>query len=363
MRLQNALRWKSWGGEQTIVPITHQRKTSESGAADWALSSPEPLLQRHRPGHSLGSDVELSSFGSGVGPDGFRSTPIPGDTLANRASDVALANGSYAVISKSSGSSTSNPNDGSCAVLGAAGTSAQQASCSAAGTADDMCSVATQAGSTAHSFTSLYSMMTDVGDQGSDAGLSTTSGSAREASANPANAAAGTAAGPQSAALLQFRGSDAGADEKASVSTLPLISESAYDEEQILDDAQHLAAEQAAPLDATAQDMDGYNPLQSISSKPRVSSSHGSITSTVSDLSATAAGGHTRVPSPGYASPYNRSFHGSQRSSGARSIHGHHHQQQLQDEGLPMPFSTRRRPDNDETCSYATQAGSVHSVR
>jgi hypothetical protein len=63
-----------------------------------------------------------------------------------------------------------------------------------------------------------------------------------------------------------------------------------------------------------------------------------------------------------------------QRSSSRHSFQQQLQQQLLQDleesqeegsisAGLPVPFSSRRRPDNDDMCSYATQAGSsVHSL-
>jgi hypothetical protein len=54
-----------------------------------------------------------------------------------------------------------------------------------------------------------------------------------------------------------------------------------------------------------------------------------------------------------------------QRSGSRHSFQQQLQQQLLQDleesqeeegvDGLPLPFSTRRRPDNDDMCSYATQ--------
>lgn len=99
---------------------------------------------------------------------------------------------------------------------------------------DDMCSLATQAGSTAHSFTSLASMVTTGhGDVSSDGcGSLIPAGPAPAPAASSEKTGAGmtlstspTAAGSSTLSMLSaFRSSDAGGDA-ASVSTLPLISE------------------------------------------------------------------------------------------------------------------------------------------
>lgn len=375
--LQNALRWKSWGGEQATLSLINSSKGSTIRSTDWAASSAEPHQQRHRVGHSVGSDVELSSISGGCIPLTYSEGPFAADreSLPSPRAEAAKTAGSCGVSRRSSASSSiaANHENSSSHPSESANPSAHglvhPGSAPALNT-DDMCSVATQAGSRSHSFTSLYSMMTDQGDQGSDAGFSTTGpgaagpGAAREGSvcARPSAAAGaqGVIASTSQSLVLSYRGSDTGADEKASVSTLPLISETVFDEEQLLDDVQHLTAEQVANVQGFAEDQEDYNPLQSIAGRPRVSSSHGSIGSSISDLSTAAAAGSgsARMPSSSYAA-HTRSMHGSGRSS-SRSAHSHHHQQ---DEGLPVPFSTRKRPENDETCSYATQAGSVHSVR
>lgn len=235
-----------------------------------------------------------------------------------------------------------------------------------------------QAGSTAHSFTSLYSMLADQGDQGSEAGGSVTAGS---------TGVAGGAASP-------WRGSEAGADVATSVSTLPLISEAAYDDEQQLLDIDELAEEGGCisgfeeQEDGTARQpgqeaaaFDNHHIVSSgISGRPRVSSSHGgSITSGTSDTSLPAAGSIAgssasgpsvgmRIASPG-AGTFARSGYGPQRSSSNRQ-NLYHQQQQQQQSGadnsgsgsdMPQPFGIRKRPDNDDTCSFATQVGAGYS--
>jgi hypothetical protein len=193
--------------------------------------------------------------------------------------------------------------------------------------------------------------------------------------------------------MSPFRGSDAGGDVGTSVSTLPLISETAYDDEQQLmqevdelaggegvsgrvsgfDEAEEDQADdgQAAQNRAAQQ---GALAMSGISGRPRVSSSHGSVASAASDASLSAPGSvasgpigavGARMPSPSAAGGFSRSVgYGSQRSSGSRhSLH--QQQQQLQlgsgdsrsSSDLPPPFGMRKRPENDETCSYATQAG------
>lgn len=188
-----------------------------------------------------------------------------------------------------------------------------------------------------------------------------------------------------------------------SVSTLPLISETGFDDERSrfderLLDVQTLAEEQEQDRGLTQQEAaehevrrEGYNASEGApesssdhtqSNKPlRISSSHGSYTSLASNASelsgsgvvaaaATAAAAAARMPSPAHT----RMSH-SQRSSSRHSFQQQLSQQQLlqdleesQEEGnipagLPVPFSSRRRPDNDDMCSYATQAGSsVHSL-
>jgi hypothetical protein len=188
--------------------------------------------------------------------------------------------------------------------------------------------------------------------------------------------------------MSPFRGSDAGGDVGTSVSTLPLISEAAYDDEQQLmqevdelaggegvsgrvsgfDEAEEDQIEDgfAAQTHAAAQ---GAIVMNGISGRPRVSSSHGSITSAASDASLSAPGSvasgaaaiGTRMPSPAgvSSSSFGRPVYGSQRTSGSR--HSLHSQQQVAGSDsrvstdLP-PFGMRKRPD-DDTCSYATQAG------
>lgn len=187
-----------------------------------------------------------------------------------------------------------------------------------------------------------------------------------------------------------------------SVSTLPLISETGYDDErgrfdERLLDVQTLAEEQEQDEGLKQHEVaeqegrrEGYNTSEGAlesnsdhtqSNKPlRISSSHGSYTSLASNTSelsgsglvaaAAAAAAVARMPSPAHT----RMSH-SQRSSSRHSFQQQLSQQQLlqdleesQEEGnipagLPVPFSMRRRPDNDDMCSYATQAGSsVHSL-
>lgn len=358
--------------------------------ADWAAPSAEPNQQRHRIGNSIGSDVELSSFAGAALP--LRRDRSSADAAPGSPSETTKSLRPGGVSAKSSaGSYAGHNNDNSNASTSANAGSAPLSPSHAAGSSavdilSDMCSVATQAGSRAHSFTSLYSMMTDQGDQTLDMVLSAQAlgasspplaASSRDGSSSHSfghaiatamtAGAPAAASGPQSAGNPSYRGSDTAADEKASVSTLPLISETAYDEEQKLDDVQHLAEEQNAAVQGFTEDQDDYNPLKSIAGRPRVSSSHGSITSSTSDVSAAAppgGSGELRFPGSGHGL-HSRSAHASTRTSG-RSLHGHQQQQQqlhLQDDGLPLPFSTRKRPESDETCSYATQAGSVHSVR
>ena len=103
--------------------------------------------------------------------------------------------------------------------------------------------------------------------------------------------------------------------------------------------------------------------------KPRISNSHGSYTSLASNTSELSGSGPgpnpaavaaARMPSPAQG----RMTHG-QRSGSRHSFQQQLQQQLLQDleesqeeegvDGLPLPFSTRRRPDNDDMCSYATQ--------
>jgi hypothetical protein len=198
--------------------------------------------------------------------------------------------------------------------------------------------------------------------------------------------------------MSPFRGSDAGGDVGTSVSTLPLISEMAYDDEQQLmqevdelaggegvsgrvsgfDETEEDQAEDAAAAQSRAA-QHGALVMSGISGRPRVSSSHGSVASAASDASlsapgsaasvgaAGAAAAAARIPSPaGTASSFGRPGYSSQRSSGSRhSLHQQH--QQLQQGGsdsrssadLPPPFGMRKRPENDETCSYATQAGEL----
>jgi hypothetical protein len=244
------------------------------------------------------------------------------------------------------------------------------------------------AGSTAHSFTSLYSILADQGEAGSEA-------------AGPSTAAAAGLAGSSishmGGAMSPFRGSDAGGDVGNSVSTLPLISEAAYDDEQqLMQEVDELAGGEGVSgrvsgFDEAEEDQidDGFAAqtraaaqgalvMSGISGRPRVSSSHGSITSAASDASLSAPGsvasGATgaaigaRMPSPaGASSGFGRPVYGSQRSSGSR--HSLHQQQQQQQQAgsdsristdLP-PFGSRKRPD-DDTCSYATQAGEARQA-
>jgi hypothetical protein len=171
-----------------------------------------------------------------------------------------------------------------------------------------------------------------------------------------------------------------------------LISEAAYDDEQqLMQEVDELAGGEGvsgrvAGFDEAEEDQieDGFAAqthaaaqgalvMSGISGRPRVSSSHGSITSAASDASLSApgsvasgatgaAGIGARLPSPAgvSSSSFGRPVYGSQRSSGSRhSLH-----QQLQQQGIGdsristdlPPFGTRKRPD-DDTCSYATQAG------
>lgn len=189
------------------------------------------------------------------------------------------------------------------------------------------------------------------------------------------------------------------------MSTLPLISETGVDERLL--DIQTLTEEQDVEQQSSssrraggggsgvagdgASSEGGPEPSSdSLMLQPpkggRISSSHGSYTSLASATSEPAVGGTStgaaaatatavRMPSPGH-----RPGHG-QRSSSRHSfqqqLQQQLQQQQLQDleesqeegmggsisTGLPVPFSTRRRPDNDDMCSYAAQAGSsVHSL-
>lgn len=256
--------------------------------------------------------------------------------------------------------------------------------------ADDLCSVATQAGSAAHSFTSLASMVTTAGP----AGDASSDGGQSLIPAGPATAAASdkaiglstspTAGGSSNLSLLSaaYRSSEAG--DATSVSTLPLISEAGFDEGSLsrgfddrLLDVQALGEEQEGRRERSSSDGGGgpepYNIEGSLllhqSNKPRISSSHGShasLTSSTSEREPLPTSGLgppvARMPSPAHG----RMTHG-QRSSSRHSFQQQQLQQQLlqdlqesQEEGslsgsLPVPFSTRRRPDNDDMCSYATQ--------
>ncbi|KAF6251195.1 hypothetical protein COO60DRAFT_659692 [Scenedesmus sp. NREL 46B-D3] len=208
---------------------------------------------------------------------------------------------------------------------------------------------------------------------------------------------AGSSSSHAGGAMSPFRGSDAGGDAATSVSTLPFISEAAHDDEQqLMQEVDELAggegisgrvsgfdeAEEEQVEDSPAARrhaaQHGALVMSGISGRPRVSSSHGSITSAASDASLSAPGSAAsgsaglggaligvRMSSP--AGSFGRPGHGSQRSSGSRHNLQQQQQQQLGAEGrnsadLPPPFGMRKRPDNDDTCSCATQAGSVHSV-
>lgn len=210
--------------------------------------------------------------------------------------------------------------------------------------------------------------------------------------AGPATAASDRAVGlstsptaggtPSNLSLLSaYRSSDAGGDA-TSVSTLPLISEAGFDEgargfDERLLDVQTLAEEQEGEQGRPEGSSEGGPDPSSeslLQPKGRISSSHGSYTSLTSNMSEREPGplglsAVARMPSPGHS----RMSHG-QRSSSRHSFQQQLQQQLLQDleesqeegsisAGLPVPFSTRRRPDNDDMCSYATQAGSsVHSL-
>jgi hypothetical protein len=229
-----------------------------------------------------------------------------------------------------------------------------------------------------------------TGDASSDGGQSLIpAGPATTAASDRAIglSASPTAAGSSNLSLLSaaYRSSDAG--DATSVSTLPLISEAGFDEgslsrgfDERLIDVQTLGEEQEGRRERSSSDGGGgpepYNGDGSLlphqSSKPRISSSHGSHTSLTSSTSeqreppppgsSQGLGGPVaRMPSPAHG----RMSHG-QRSSSRHSFQQQLQQQLLQDleesqeEGslsasLPVPFSTRRRPDNDDMCSYATQ--------
>jgi hypothetical protein len=228
-------------------------------------------------------------------------------------------------------------------------------------------------------------MLADQGEAGSE-----TAGPSAAAAAGIAGSSISHAGG----AMSPFRGSDAGGDVGTSVSTLPLISEAAYDDEQqLMQEVDELAGGEGVSgrvsgFDEAEEDQiedglaaqtraaqQGAVVMSGISGRPRVSSSHGSIASAASDASLSAPGsvasgvtgaaavGVSRMPSPaGASSSFGaRPGYGSQRSSSSR--HSLHQQQQQQAGGdsrsstdLP-PFGMRKRPDNDDTCSYATQAG------
>uniref|UniRef100_A0A383V3A9 Uncharacterized protein n=1 Tax=Tetradesmus obliquus TaxID=3088 RepID=A0A383V3A9_TETOB len=390
-RVQNALRWRSWGGESdTAAPALATRPPSGPG--------------RHRAGRSAGSDVELSALPSTTTSSICSDMPVLSSPAATVGSGEQLARSTVgstksstssaagAGLANDAGSSGAGPSSSSAA--GIQQQQQQQQSTPAIGipgATDDACSIVTQAGSTAHSFTSLYSMLADQGEAGSE----TAGPSAAAATAG----IAGSSSGHTGGAMSPFRGSDAGGDVGTSVSTLPLISEMAYDDEQQLmqevdelaggegvsgrvsgfDEAEEDAADDAAAAQRRAAQQ-GALVMSGISGRPRVSSSHGSVTSAASDASVSAPGSAAsgpigavvgpRMASPaGAGSSFGRSGYSSQRSSGSR--HSLHQQQQQLQLGsgdsrssadLPPPFGMRKRPDNDETCSYATQAGSVHSV-
>ncbi|WIA13132.1 hypothetical protein OEZ85_006727 [Tetradesmus obliquus] len=222
-RVQNALRWRSWGGESdTAAPALATRPPSGPG--------------RHRAGRSAGSDVELSALPSTTTSSICSDMPVLSSPAATVGSGEQLARSTIG-STKSSTSSAAGAglaNDAGSRGAGpspssAAGIQQQQQQCTPAigitGATDDACSIVTQAGSTAHSFTSLYSMLADQGEAGSE-----TAGPSAAATAG----IAGSSSGHTGGAMSPFRGSDAGGDVGTSVSTLPLISEMAYDDEQQL---------------------------------------------------------------------------------------------------------------------------------
>ncbi|KAF8067417.1 hypothetical protein HT031_002465 [Scenedesmus sp. PABB004] len=216
------------------------------------------------------------------------------------------------------------------------------------GVADDATSVATQAGSAAHSFSSLHSMFTDAGDGCSDAG--------------GAPPFAGGAAAPP------FRGSDAGGDGAASVSTLPLISE-AYGEDEVLLEAldeAHGPASLASPRRAAAlaaADGDGDDAGSLAASdasaplppQPPAAWASAPVAVRVPGRGARGSGSGGGRLGAGGAAPGGEAREGA--APGGEAREGEPVSAALSG-GLPLPFSTRRRPDNDDTCSYATQAGS-----
>jgi len=363
--LQNALGRlapRSWGmpthgqhsaGRNGSTPQHHQRVPS----GDLEMSARQSTS-------SIGTEAGAASDGPGPDVTGDPSRPQP-SSISSTGSLGAAANDANSIASGHS----QPARHASTAQTGVAG----------AAPGDDLCSIATQAGSAAHSFTSLHSMMTTHGDV-SDGGVSlipVPPAAAAAASDRAALAGLSTSptAGTSSAVSLlsAYRSSDAGGDA-TSVSTLPLISEAGFDERLL--DVQGLTEEQEA--EAARRDGSSDGPLEASSDalqpKGRISSSHGSYTSLVSNTSELSGSllnpAAARIPSPAHT----RMSH-SQRSSSRHSFQQQLQQQLLQDleesqeegcsisTGLPVPFSTRRRPDNDDMCSYATQAGSsVHSL-
>lgn len=237
----------------------------------------------------------------------------------------------------------------------------------------DDSSLATQAGSAAHSVSSLYSILTD--------------------------AAAGEAATPGT----HGRSSDAGGGDGASVSTLPLISEAgtAADAEEGYEDQlghdvmgqtdEALAAVEsrgsagscgsggmhaARPAAVPGGSATAAPPQPLLPGQQRISSSHGSLANSIGETTSgpterAVLGGTTATPGrmpqqPAAPRGFGGGFGGggggaSGRSSALAAAPGASEQPASCE--LPvLPFTSRRRPDGDEACSYATQAGSVHSV-
>lgn len=325
-------------------------------------------MSAHQSTSSIGTEAGAASDGTGPDATGDPSRPQP-SSISHISSTGSL--GAATNDANSIASGNSQP---------ARHASTAQAGVASAGPGDDLCSIATQAGSAAHSFTSLQSMMTTHGDVSSDGGVSLIPvAPAAAAAASDRAALAGLSTSPTAGTssglslLSAYRSSDAGGDA-TSVSTLPLISEAGFDERLL--DVQGLTEEQEA--EASRRDGSSDGPLEASSdalhSKACISSSHGSYTSLASNISELSGSllnpAAARIPSPAHT----RMSH-SQRSSSRHSFQQQLQQQLLQDleesqeegcsisTGLPVPFSTRRRPDNDDMCSYATQAGSsVHSL-
>jgi hypothetical protein len=390
-------------------PTTARRGGSDlelSALASSHSSASEGLLE-------VASDVQLRDGGSA-------SRPLTGTSLSHISSSGSLgaanaANADASSVASGSISSQQHFRHTLAPPLQGSALSAGQATPSAysAVSGDDVCSVATQIGSAPHSFSSLQSMVTTHGGGGVGDALADGGGILAAAATAAAAAGAGTTAAtlgdsrslglpvspttgtPSGMSLLSaYRGSDAGGDA-TSVSTLPLISEAGFDEH--LDVGTLTEEGEADVLDSDGEEEEdggygGSSRARRSSSeaggdapshhhhhhqhlRPRLSSGHGSYTS--DGGSSTSAAAPRLGPSPGHSARVPLAVTGSGQRGSRGSLQAAHQQQHpglLQDldeapeevaggRGMPVPFSTRRRPDNDDTCSYATQAGSsVHSL-